>query len=697
MTPAQLRGVLLGASIVLAAPLASADEGMWTFENFPQEAVRQKFGVELTDEWLARVRRSITRHESGCTGSFISKDGLVLTNHHCVVSCLAELSSPTEDLIEQGFHARERPSERRCPTEIISVLIDTENVTDKVNAVTRDLEEKAANEARKQELSRLEAECTKEASKRRDTGPLACESVTLYQGGEYWLYKYKRYDDVRLVFAPHQDIAAFGGDPDNFNFPRWCLDMSMLRVYENGKPARTPSYLKWRPEGAAAGEPVFLPGHPGSTYRLLTMAQLDFQRDVFAASYIARISELRGRLIQWGRTSEEAGRIVQDLLQTAENGLKVVRGWQRALNDDALMAKKRDAEQALRTLVALEPGSADAGESPWETIDEAYDTYRAIYPRYLFLESGAGFLSELFNDARHLVRAAEERSKPNEQRLREYAESNLPKIQANVLGEKPIYPDFERMKLAFSLEKLREWLGPDDPVVRELMGTESPETLARRLVDGTKLGDVAVRRSLWEGGLEAVEASTDPMIVLARDIDDEARAVRKQYEDQVQAPTAAAQEKIAAIRFRMLGTETYPDATFTLRLSYGQVKGWVENGTEVAPFTQLGRIYERATGQEPFALPQVWVDAKPRLDMDTRFNFVTTNDIVGGNSGSPMLDAQGRLIGLAFDGNIHSIAGSFGYDPVLNRAVGVHPAIMVEALRKVYQADELLEEILGEP
>jgi hypothetical protein len=686
---------LLCPGILLHAT-AFADEGMWTFDNFPAEAVREKYDVSIDDAWLGRVQRSITRHESGCTGSFVSGDGLVLTNHHCVVSCLSELSTPTSDLVEDGFLAPARNDERKCATEIISVLIETENVTGKVNAVTRDLDQKAANEARKRELSQLEAACTAASARRRDTGPLACESVTLYQGGEYWLYKYKRYDDVRLVFAPHDDVAAFGGDPDNFNFPRWCLDMSMLRVYENGKPARTPEHLSWRPAGANEGEAVFVAGHPGTTYRLLTVAQLDFQRDMIAASYIARNSELRGRLIQFGRTSPEANRIVQDLLLSAENGLKVVRGWQAALNDDALMNGKRAQEDALRTLAEMMPDYADAKDSPWSDIEQAYTTYRAIYPRYLFLESGAGFQSQLFSYARALVRSGQERAKPNSERLREYAESSLPKIQASVLGEAPVYPDLENVTLTFSLEKLREWLGPDDPAVHDVLGSESPEALAARLVGNSKLADAAVRKALWDGGLSAIEASDDPMIMLARKIDAEARAIRKRYEDQVQAPTAAAQEEIAALRFKMLGTGTYPDATFTLRLSYGAVAGWIENGEKVVPFTRLGRLYERATGQEPFELPAVWLDAKPRLDLATPFNFVTTNDIVGGNSGSPILDAQGRLVGLAFDGNIHSIAGSFGFDPTLNRAVGVHPAIMIEALRKVYGADALADEIMPE-
>jgi Peptidase S46 len=690
----ELGAVVLGAAILLAAAPARADEGMWTFDNFPSTAVRDEYGVDVSGAWLARIRGAITRHESGCTGSFASADGLVLTNHHCVVSCLSELSSPQEDLVEAGFLARTRQDERRCPTEIISVLVETENVTSQVNAALKGLDAAQANTARKRELSRLEAECTAAAAKRRDTGPLACESVTLYQGGEYWLYKYRRYDDVRLVFAPEDDIAAFGGDPDNFNFPRWCLDMSLLRVYEKGKPARTPDHLPWRVAGPDVGEPIFVAGHPGSTARLLTMAQIDLQRDVVIPSYIARNSELRGRLIQWGRTSEEATREMQETLLILENGLKVYRGLQRALNDDTLMAGKGAEEQAMRTLAAVDPRRAAESSSPWQRIETAEVTGRDVYDRYLFLEQGAAFGGQLFGYARSLVRAAAERPKPNEDRLREYAESNLPKIRTSLLGDAPVYPDFETVWLSFSLDKMREWLGPDDPVVHEVLGTESPEAFAARVVHGSKLGDVEVRRALWGGGAAAVAASTDPMIVLARQVDDDARAVRKRYEDEVQAPVAAAQEDIAAIRFQMLGTNTYPDATFTLRMSYGAVASWKEHGEEVPEFTTLARLYERATGAEPFSLPRRWLDPKPGLDLDTRFNYVTTNDIVGGNSGSPLIDAEGRLVGLAFDGNIHSIAGTYAYDARLNRAVAVHPAIMLEALRKVYHADALVSEIL---
>jgi hypothetical protein len=688
-----MQKLLLLSLSLLAAP-ALADEGMWTFDNFPRAAVKQKYGVEATDAWLQRLQRSITRHESGCTGSFISPDGLVLTNHHCVMDCLAEISSEKENFIENGFNAAARSAERRCPTEIISVLVETEDVTQQVNAATAGLVDAKANETRKQTLSRLEAACT-ERSKKHAAGQLACESVTLYQGGQYFLYKYRRYEDVRLAFAPHHAIAAFGGDPDNFNFPRWALDFGVLRVYENGKPVRVRDHLEWRVEGAKEGEPVFVAGHPGSTNRLLTVEQLEFQRDTSVPSWILRNSELRGRMIQWGKTGEEPLRIIQDPLAGLENSLKVYRGFQRALLDEGLFVQKRAQQTALQKHVQADSAlSREAGKA-WDDIAAAQTRLRQIYDRYVFLESGAGFSSKLFGYARALVRGADERAKPNEQRLREYADSNLPKIAASVLAATPVYPDFEQVTLSYSLDKLREHLGPDDPIVRRLLSKESPESLAKQVIEGSKLADPAVRKALWDGGAQAIASSQDPMIVLARSIDPDARAVRKIYEDEVQAPVTASQEKLAKARFAAHGVNTYPDATFTLRMSYGSVAGWVEKGQPVEPYTKLGRLYERATGKAPFELPQVWLDARSRLDLDTPFNYTTTNDIVGGNSGSPVVDAQGRIVGLAFDGNIHSIAGSYWYDADENRAIAVHPAMIVTALRDVYGAKALASEILG--
>ena len=689
-----MKRLMLAIVAMGCATAAFADEGMWTFDNFPSAAVREKYGVNIDKAWLSRVQRSVTRNESGCTGSFISPDGLVLTNHHCVAECLSELSTPQSNLVEDGFNATTRSAERKCATEMISVLVESEDITSKVNAATAGLADAQANQVRKQTLSKLEAACT-ESSKKGRSGPLACESVTLYQGGQYFLYKYKRYEDVRLVFAPHNAIAAFGGDPDNFNFPRWDLDFSLLRVYEKGKPAHTPDHLQWRVEGPKPDEPVFVAGHPGSTSRLLTVEQLEFQRDTSVPSFVIRNSEFRGRLIQWGKTGDEPLRISQDTLMTLENALKVYRGFQRALLSDELFDYKRNQERELRQRVAADPKLTASVGKAWDDIAAAETRYRQIYDRYLYLEPGAGFNSVLFGYARALVRGGAERGKPNELRLREYADSNLPKIATGVLAATPVYPDFEQVTLSFSLDKLREALGPDDEIVRRLMSRESPESLATQVVSGSKLADPAVRKALWEGGADAVAASNDPMIVLARDIDADARAVRKIYEDEVQGPISAAQEKLAKARFAVYGTNTYPDATFTLRLSYGAVKGWVEKGKEIPPFTHLDRLYERVTGKDPFRLPQVWLDKREQLDPATPFNYVTTNDIVGGNSGSPLIDAQGRLVGLAFDGNIHSIAGSYWYDEKLNRAVAVHPAIVITALRQVYGADALANEILG--
>ena len=425
--------------LIGCASAAIADEGMWTFDNFPKATVQEKYGVDLDDAWLARLQRSITRLEGGCTGSFASPEGLVLTNHHCAIGCIGNLSTASDNLVEHGFSSGGRAGERRCPGALISVLIGTEDVTAQVNSATAGLPDAQANTVRKQTLSRLESECTARAGKGK-AGAAACESVTLYQGGQYFLYKYRRYDDVRLVFAPETTMAQFGGDPDNFNFPRWSLDFSLMRVYENGKPARTPDYLRWRQEGPKAGDPLFLAGHPGSTSRLLTVDQLKFQRSVVVPSYIARNSELRGRMIVWGTTGDEPQRIVDETLRGLENGLKVYRGLQSALLDDRLMEDKAAAERELRSRLSGDPKLAQLAGTAWDDVAQAQARYRDIYDRYLFLENAAGLTSSLFNYARLLVRGGAERAKSNEQRLREYSDSNLPKMSWGVRAATPCYP-----------------------------------------------------------------------------------------------------------------------------------------------------------------------------------------------------------------------------------------------------------------
>ncbi len=687
-----MKRLLVPVVCLVSAVSVYADEGMWTLDNFPSETVQAKYGVEIDDEWLRRVQVSTTRLEGGCTGSFVSPNGLVLTNHHCARTCISQLSTAEEDLLANGFLANSHEEERRCQSEQLSVLMEYEDITDQVLAATEGKSEQDANVARKQVLTNLEQAC-EESSVDSAYGKLSCESVNLYNGGQYFLYKYKRYEDVRLVFAPEAGMASFGGDPDNFNFPRWCTDMAFLRAWEDGEPASTPNFLSWRPEGAEEGEAVFVSGHPGTTDRLLTVAELEHQRNTIWPSYLRRNVELRGRMIQYGKTSDEARRITKSPLQRLENSLKVVRNYQKALLNDELMARKEMQEGELRAAVAADPQLQAKYGSAWDEIAEALATYRTFRDDYLFIEVGVAFNSDLFDYARDLVRVAAEREKPNEERYREYTEAALPGLRQRTLAERPIYSDYEELTLSFSLDKMRENLGPDSPFVHKILGMKSPDSLAAELISGTQLADPEYRKQLWEGGQSAIDASTDPMIRLAAEIDPASRALRKQYEDEVEAPQDLASEKIAKARFAILGTEGYPDATFTLRVTYGSVEGWEEKGEPVVPFTVTERAFERATGEAPFLIPAKWEAASSDLGKDTRFNFVATTDITGGNSGSPMIDKDANLIGLAFDGNIHSIAGQYWFDLTDNRTVGVHPAIMLEALGTVYGADNLLEEL----
>jgi hypothetical protein len=465
------------------------------------------------------------------------------------------------------------------------------------------------------------------------------------------------------------------------------LDFSMLRAYENDKPAQTPNFLQIDFAGPHANQLVLVSGDPGTTGRLQTRAQLEFDRDVSLPISLLRASELRGRYIQFGKNNVGDERITLAPLNSLQNGIKVRRKELDALNDDTLLEEKSRAEQALRAVAGI------SGPDPWQEIATALSRERVLYLPYLFIENAAGFSSALFRNARLLLRVADERLKPNKERLREFTDAELPRMQHDLYAQVPVYPEFEQMTLSFSLERMREWLGPDHPVVRRLMSKESPDALATRLIAETQLNDANFRKRLWQGGKTAVGASHDPMIELARSIDVEARAIRRQYEDEVEAPITRAAERIAVARFKAYGTNTYPDATFTPRLNYGTVEGWVENGASVAPFTHLERAFERATGTTPFKIPESWMRAKAQLDMATPFCISTSNDIVGGNSGSPLIDVDGKIVGLMFDGNIYSIAGRYWFKPENNRAIAVHPAIIREALEKVYGAKELLTEL----
>ena len=514
---------------------------------------------------------------------------------------------------------------------------------------------------------------------------MRCDVVELYQGGRYHLYQYHRFQDVRLAFAPELAIAFFGGDPDNFNFPRYDLDMALLRAYENGKPAVIADYFPLKAEGAQDGELTMVTGHPGSTQRQLTLAQLELMRDFILPQRLFQLSELRGLLTQFSAEDEENARIAQNDLFGIENSLKARKGMLEALQDAEVFKVKTREEAALR---------AAAGSKPWDEIAKAQRVTRAIFHRYRSLEQTA-LGSKHFEYARMLVRGAAERAKPNEQRLKEFTDAALPRLEQKLFSTAPVYDELETVKLTWALTKLRELLGPDDAAVKLALGQESPAQVAERLLDGSDLEDVDTRRELWKSDAKSLAGSKDPFIRFALALDADARAVRKRYEDEVEAVEQKNAEKIAAARFKLKGTGVYPDATFTLRLSHGQVKGWQEGETLVTPFTDIGGAFERHTGADPYALPESWLNAKDALNAKQRFNFVTTNDIIGGNSGSPVINRHLQIVGLVFDGNIRSLGGAFWFDERVNRTVAVHSGAILEALRKIYGGASLADEMLG--
>jgi Peptidase S46 len=687
--------VLLAAA-ALAAGASHADEGMWPLQLLPSAAIRQQYGVDLPAEWLNRVRAASVRL-ANCSAAFVSADGLLLTNQHCVRNCLAEHSARRQNLLEDGFLAASRDHEPQCSAQVADVLLDTEDVTATLDAATRNLEARAANIARKKTRTHLEQACEEQARITDPQAQIRCETVALYDGGQYYLYRYHRYSDLRLVFAPELAVAAFGGDPDNFQYPRWDLDVALLRAYDrNGVPAHTPGYLHLDFKGPKAGEPVFVVGNPGSTYRALTVAQLLEMRDVELPHAILRDSELRGRLIEFGRQRPANANIAQMALIALENVLKVRRRELDALHETEALNRLRRAESEQRARFASRSRAAHDTEDPWEQIARAQEHKRLLYLPYSYVEGGGGFDTLLFTYARTLVRAAAERPKPNEERLREYTDGALPRIAQMLSAAVPVYAELEQLTLSFSLERMREFLGPDYPLVHMLLARDSPDALAATLVRKTRLSDPQFRLQLWNGGAAAVNASHDPMIELARNIDPEARVLRQRYEDEVEAPLQLASEQIARARFAASGTSDYPDANFTLRLNAGTVQGWRENDAPIAPFTQLRGLFARAGGFDPFALPPRWLEAHRNLNPDTPLDLSTSNDIVGGNSGSPLLDAQGDIVGVIFDGNIHSIAGAFWYNPADNRAVAVDATALLEALQVVYRARTLLSE-LGVP
>jgi Peptidase S46 len=673
--------------LAAATPNIAVDEGMWLTNDFPSKRVAEKYGFEPTQAWLDHVRSSSVRLAGGCSASIVSPSGLVMTNHHCAHDCIQQLSTAKKDFVASGFTAKTEKEEVRCPDIELDQLTNISDVTARVNAATKGMGGAEFNKTQKAEQSRIEKECA-------TADDVRCDVVSLYQGGRFHLYKYKRHQDVRLVFAPEFESAFFGGDPDNFNFPRYDLDVSFLRIWKDGKPASTPDYFRWSQGGAKEGDLTFVSGHPWSTSRNLTVAQLAYLRDVGLPERLYRLSEARGELLVFSQRGPEEKRVAGETLFGVENALKAFKGRLLALTTPEVWQEKVKAEKELRERVASSPAlAADAGA--WDAIDRAEKRKVEIHKTYWQLEVGWGFWSDLFDSARTLVRAADELPKANTDRLREFSDAKLPSLKQKLTSTAPVYKDLEAVTLAMSLRQLREALGADDPLVHKIFGSQSPEELAKKVVTGSTLGDPKIRKALFDGGKKAVDASSDPMIALAKLIDPDARAIRKQYEDQVEAVEKEDGEKIARARFAVYGTSVYPDATATLRISYGQVKGWDEAGKRVNPVTNFGGAFERATGSDPFKLPKSWIEAKSKLDMSTPFNMATTNDIIGGNSGSPMINKDAEIVGLIFDGNIHSLGGDYAYDGRDNRAVAVESTALIEALGRVYSATRVHDEILA--
>jgi Peptidase S46 len=692
MRPRKLTCALIVAlfSLQTVQFTARADEGMWPFNNVPRAEIKRKYGFEVTDAWLQKVQLASVRFDNGGSGSFVSADGLVLTNHHIASDTLSKISTEQKDYNKDGFYAPTRDKEVKSPDLELNQLVSLEDITARVNAgVKPNMNASQANGVRNAVMTTISEACAK-------TTGLRCEVVTLYQGGQYNLYRYKKYTDVRLVFAPEFEIAFLGGDPDNFEYPRYDLDMALFRVYENDKPIHTDNYLKWSTAGAKDGELVFVSGNPGRTERMDTVAHLEYLRDFGFPLLLKYLDRQHAMLEKYGSRGTEQERRAHEDLFSIENSLKAIRGEEAGLKDPPLIAAKQRAETELRQAIAADPRKQKEYGDAWDAIAKGRKAQPSYEVERRFLEAAWAFDSRLFDLARTLVRMAEESSKPNERRLGEYTDGNRESLEQDLYSPAPIYDDFEKAKLSDSLAFMRDEMGANDAIVKKVLQGKSPEERANELIDGSKLKDVDARKKLAAGGLKAIEDSNDPMIKLARSIDAEARAVRARYGNEVQAVERANYAKIARALFELKGTSLYPDATFTLRLSYGAVKGYQENGKFVAPFTDFAGLFRHSAehgDKYPFHIPDSWKKAKAQLNLRTPFNFVSTADIIGGNSGSPVIDRNGELVGLIFDGNIQSLVGDFYFDESVNRAVSVDSRGMLEALRKVYHADAAANEL----
>ncbi len=694
-----LRLVFVLACLVAAS--VRADEGMWLFNNPPLQQFRDNYQFEPTPQWLEHLQKSSVRFNSGGSGSFISANGLAITNHHVGLDTLQKASSEQNNYVRDGFYAKSQKDEIKATDLELNVLYSIEDVTDRVKAAVQPgMSPDDANKARTNAIAQIEKES-------RDKTGLRSDVVTLYQGGVYNLYRYKRYDDVRLVFAPEEQIAFYGGDPDNFEYPRYDLDVCIFRAYENGQPAKIEHYLKWNSKGPADGELTFVSGHPGRTDRQLSVDDMMQLRDREMPDLLSMFYRRETLLHSWANRSFENTRRAQHEIRTTENNRKRYDGYLAELLDPETWRAIEDRENKLR--------EGMKGNDSWQPARAAYDRIKQaneetarVLPTYTWFEqfrdrpsaryrAPQAFNSTLFKYARRLVRAAAEMPKPNGERFPEFRESNKDSFELDLFSGEPVYDDLEILTLTDSLTDMISHLGANDAMVQKVMAGKSPVERARQLVTGSKLKDIATRKQLLAGGAAAIDGSSDPMIQLARLVDGPARDARKVYESQDEMKQQAYAE-IAKARFALQGTNGYPDATFTLRLSYGPVKGYEEGGKQVPALTETAGLYQRGTehnNQGAFAIPKRWLDRKAKLDPKTPFNFVSTADIIGGNSGSPVVNKNNEFVGIIFDGNIQSLVLDCIYTEKQARAVSVDSAIIGEAIRKVYDAGPLMDEIEG--
>ena len=680
------------------AMTARSDEGMWLLNAPPREHLKTKYQFDLSDAWLKNAMLASVRLNSGGSGGFVSAEGLLVTNHHVAADSVQKLSKPGADYYADGFYAVTRNAELKCPDLELNVLQEIIDVTAEVNAAVKpDMTSGQAFAARRAVVSEIE-------KKSLDATKLRSDVVTLYNGGQYHLYRYKKFTDVRLVFSPEKAIASFGGDVDNFEYPRMNLDVAFFRAYENDQPAKTPNFFKWSDAGPKENDLVFVTGHPGTTQRLETLARVKHRRDHTLPYTLYRLRTMEAALHQFGEMSPENHRRAATDHHSAANARKAFSGQLQGLLDPSIIQQKVESDLVL-IRKNWPTGTPEPSPSqpppplfgPWKAIADAQAKLREFEKPHALFETGHAFASTTFRIARHCVRMADELPKKSGERLREYRDSALDSLKFDLFSPAPIYPDLELAKLTASLTFMAEVLGGEHEDVKLVLAGKNPARRAEELL-GTKLFDVKERQRLVDGGKKAIDESTDPMIALAKAIDATARKLRTRYETEIEEPERQAYAEIAAMRFKAFGAGVAPDATFTLRLAFGTVQGYEVGGEKLPYHTTFGGAFEKSNllgGKEPFDLPKRWLDNKAKLDLATPFNFVSTADTIGGNSGSPVLNRAGELVGVNFDRNRHGLVRNFVYTDVQARHIAVHSRAVLEALRKLYPAGPLVSELTG--